>query len=86
MFFKEIRTKQDLFYISTFSLSILYNSKFILMAMSLGTNAVVLTRVHCIYIYYGLGIDCLFCLFVLKFYSPVNPMGSSNEYPQQMFL
>ena len=28
-------------------LSIFYNSKFILMATSLGTNAVVVTRVHC---------------------------------------
>ena len=30
---------------------ILYNSKFILMATSLGTNAVVVTKVHCIMIY-----------------------------------
>ena len=47
MFYKEIRTKQGLSYISIYSLSILYNSKFILMATSLGTNAVVVTRVHC---------------------------------------
>ena len=45
---EEIRTKQALSYISVCSLSILYNSKFILMATSLGTNAVVVTRVHCI--------------------------------------
>ena len=48
MFNEEIRTKQDLSYISTCSLSILYNSKFILMATSLETNAVVVMRVHCI--------------------------------------
>ena len=47
-FNEEIRTKQDLSYISIYSLSILYNSKFILMATSLGTNVVVVTRVHCI--------------------------------------
>ena len=47
MFYEEIRTKQDLSYISICSLSILYNSKFVLMATSLGTNAVVVTRVHC---------------------------------------
>ena len=40
--------KQDFSHISICSLSILYNSKFVLMAMSLGTNAVVVTRVHCI--------------------------------------
>ena len=33
--------------------SILYNSKFILMATSLGTNAVVVTRVHCIKVALG---------------------------------
>ena len=48
MFYEEIRIKQDLSYISICSLSILYNSKFILMATSLGTNAVIVTRVHCI--------------------------------------
>ena len=48
MFYEEIRTKQGLSYIPICSLSSLYNSKFILMAMSLGTNAVVVTRVHCI--------------------------------------
>ena len=47
MFYEEIRTKQDRFYISICSLIILYNSKFILMATSLGKNAVVVTRVHC---------------------------------------
>ena len=47
MFYEEIRTKPDLSYISICSLSILCNSKFILMALSLGTNAVVVTRVHC---------------------------------------
>ena len=42
-FYEEIRTKHDLSYLSW---SILYNSKFILMATSLGTNAIVVTRVH----------------------------------------
>ena len=49
MFYVEIRTKQDLSYISVCLLSILYHSKFILMAFSLGTNNVVVTRVHCIH-------------------------------------
>ena len=48
MFYDGIRTKQDLSYISICSLSILYDSKYILMAMSLGTNAVFVKRVHCI--------------------------------------
>ena len=43
---EEIRTKQGLSYISFCLLRILYNSKFILMATSFGTNAVVVTRVH----------------------------------------
>ena len=47
MFFEEIRTKQELSYISVCSLSILYSSKFILMATSLVTNAIVVKRVHC---------------------------------------
>ena len=51
MFYEEIGIKQDLSYISVCSLSILYNSKFILMAASLGTNAVVVTKVHCIFTY-----------------------------------
>ena len=41
MFNEKIRTKQGISYISICSLSILYNSKFILMATSLETNAVV---------------------------------------------
>ena len=40
MFYEDITT-------NTTFLSILYNSKFILMATSLGTNAVVVTRVYC---------------------------------------
>ena len=48
MFYDEIRIKQGLSYISFCQLRILYNSKFILMALSLETNAVVVTRVHCI--------------------------------------
>ena len=47
MFYEEVRTKQDLSYISIGTLSILYNSKFILMATSLGINDVIVTRVHC---------------------------------------
>ena len=39
--------KKDLSYISICSFSVLYNSKFVLMAMSLGANAVIVTRVHC---------------------------------------
>ena len=46
MFFQEIRAEQDLSYTSICPLSILYNSKFILMATFLGTNDVVVTRVH----------------------------------------
>ena len=38
MFFEEIRIKQDFSYISVCSLSILYDSKFILMAMSCRCN------------------------------------------------
>ena len=41
---EEIRTKQDLSYISICSLSILYNSEFIFNGTYLGTNAVVITR------------------------------------------
>ena len=48
MFYEEIRMKQGLSYISFCPLRILYNNKFIIMATSLGTNAIVLTWVHCI--------------------------------------
>ena len=48
MCYHEIRIKQDLSYISICSLSILYNSKFILKTPSLEANADVVTRVHCI--------------------------------------
>ena len=48
MFCGEIRTIQDLSYISFCSVRILYNSKFILMATSLGTNAMIVAKVHCI--------------------------------------
>ena len=47
MFNEEIRIKQGLSYISFCPLRILYNSKFISVATSLGTNAVVVTRGHC---------------------------------------
>ena len=48
IFYEEIRTKQDLSYTQVCPLSLLYNSKFILMAMSWGTNFVVGTSVLCI--------------------------------------
>ena len=43
------KIKHNICCISLYTLlRILYNSKFILMAISLGTNAVIVTRVHCI--------------------------------------
>ena len=48
MFYKEIGIKQGLSYISFCPLRFLYISKFIIMATSLRTNDVVVTRVHCI--------------------------------------
>ena len=48
LFYEEIKIKEGLPYISFCPLRILYNSKFILMAILLGTNSVVVTRVHCI--------------------------------------
>ena len=48
MFCERIRAKQNLFYKSICSLRILNNSKVVLMATSLGTNTVVVARVHCI--------------------------------------
>ena len=48
IFYEEIRIKQGPSYISFCPLRILYNSKIILIATPLGTNAVVVTRVHCI--------------------------------------
>ena len=47
MFYEEIRIKQGLSCISFCPLRILQNSKFIIMATFFGTNAVVVTRVHC---------------------------------------
>ena len=47
MFYEEIRIKQGLFFIYHSVLKFLYNGKFIIMATSLGTNAVVVTRVRC---------------------------------------
>ena len=49
MFYEEIRMKQGFSYISFCPLRIIYNSKFTIMATFLGTNAVVVTRVHCIW-------------------------------------
>ena len=47
MFYEEIIMKQGLCYISFCPLRLLYNRKFILMATSPETYAVVVTRVHC---------------------------------------
>ena len=47
MFYEEVRIKQGLSNISFSPLRILYNSKFIIMATSFGSNAVVLMRGHC---------------------------------------
>ena len=46
MFFEELRIKQGLSCLSFCPLTIVYNSKFILMATSWGTNAVVVTKVY----------------------------------------
>ena len=46
MFFEEIRIKQGLSYMLFCPLRMLYNSKYILMATSLGTNAVVITKTY----------------------------------------
>ena len=48
MFYEEIRIRQGLSYISFCPLRILYNSIFIIMATFLGTNTVVVMRLHCI--------------------------------------
>ena len=48
MFYEEIRIKQGLSNILFCPLRILYNSKFIRMATFFGTDAAVVTRVHCI--------------------------------------
>ena len=48
MFYEEIGIKQGLSYISFCPLRVLYISKFIIMATSLRTNVVVVSRVHCI--------------------------------------
>ena len=44
---EETGIKQGLSYISFCPYRILYNSEFILMEISLGTNTVVVTRIHC---------------------------------------
>ena len=48
MFYEEIRIKRGFFYLSFCPLKNLYNSKFIIMATSLGANAVVVT-LNCVY-------------------------------------
>ena len=47
MFYEEIRIQEDLSYTLFCPLRILYNSKFIIMATFLGTNAVIVRRVYC---------------------------------------
>ena len=47
LFYEEMRIKQGLSNISFCPLRNLYNSKFVIMATSLGKNVVVVTRVHC---------------------------------------
>ena len=53
MFCEGIKTKRYLSYILICSLSILYNSKFILMAASLESNTIIVTRVHYIVVLYS---------------------------------
>ena len=48
MFYEVLRTKQEPSYILICSLSTQYDSKLILMATSLGTNAVVVMNIHCL--------------------------------------
>ena len=79
--YEETTTKQNLSYMSIYLLSILYNSKFILMATNcLGTNAVVVTRVHC---------TELFCISLLKHMLWVFIRSTLSrcfyEYQQHMF-
>ena len=78
MFYEEKRIKQGLSYISFCPLRILYNSKIVIMATSLGTNVVVVTRVRCtnwppvfeslkLYCILNTGTPYLLTLVVLKF-------------------
>ena len=84
-FFEEIRTKQDLSYKSICSICILYDSKFILMAMSLGTNAVIVTRVHCISLLsfqrpgYLVSRSCLMRYFTVMYTLTINPFMPSVQ-------
>ena len=66
MFSEEIRTKQDYFYTSNCLLSILYNNKFIFMAISLGTNDV---RFNEGSLYSDLESSCTCAKYQLGFYS-----------------
>ena len=49
MFCEEITIKPGICCVTFCSFRLVYNSKFILMAISLGTNAVVVMRVRCVY-------------------------------------
>ena len=68
MFYEDIhvRIKQGLSYISFCPLRFRYNSKFILIATSLGTNAVIVTRVHCTCIVKSEGVGLLGVNIVCK--------------------
>ena len=46
-----LKERRSLCYILFCPLRILYNSKFILMSTSLGTNAVIVMRVHCMWVH-----------------------------------
>ena len=79
MFYEEIRTKQSLPYISFCSLRNLYNSELILLATSLGTNAVVVTRDHCMM---GLA-DMLYeSVVFVSFLMPAQKFKPSTVEPQ----
>ena len=85
-FYEEIRKKKkkkrDILFCS---LRIIYNSKFIFMAISLGTNVVVVTRVHCITLWPLIvellvhSIWCLVLVFVLSYLALWSPHLEKRE-------
>ena len=70
-----------MFYVSF--LLILYNSKFILMATSLGTNAVVVTRVHCTS---DFPFENLFCMISDKTDNEISVLALCNNNTYIHFL
>ena len=70
MYNEKLRINHGLSYISFCPLMIRYNSKFIILATSLWTNAAIVTRVHCIRsdkLKETIKIQCLHCLsFILS--------------------